>query len=159
MTAEDLNPDAVDEPEDLDGVEDFDAWRREQKAKRGAGKRVRIFGHVVEMPTSLPLGLTIELDKVAASSDMDDIKKIVGHVYGPNALDQWVAGGADLEDFQVLLAYGVASAAGQNLTFEDAAAKIADLRAQEAKRGKAPKKANKKGKKRGPGGGSPAAGA
>jgi hypothetical protein len=146
---------------DVDEVADFDAWRSEQRARRGGGKRVRVFGRVVEMPTSIPLGLTIDMDRLAGSDDLRDIQRVVGQVYGAQALDHWIEHGVELEDFQVLMAYGVATAGGQDITFDRAAELVAELRAKDAARQQARaegKDRKKKRKKRGPGGGSPAAG-
>ncbi|MGH3323263.1 MAG: hypothetical protein ACRDOV_02390 [Streptomyces sp.] len=145
---------------DVDGGEfdDFDAWRQAQRAKRGQGKRVRIFGRVVEMPTSLPLGLSLDLDELATSSEREDLERIVGEIYGADALDHWVSGDADVQDLQVLLAYGIAVASGmRDITFARAAEMVADLQ-RKAAEGQLPGKARKKSKKRGPGGGSPATG-
>lgn len=127
-------------------VEDFDAWREQQKAKRAGGRRVKVFGRVVALPSSLPLGLTISMDDLAGSSDIEDVQQVVGVLYGKGALDHWIAEGCDLEDFQVLMAWGVASASGQRITFDRAVELVA-----EAEKKKATAKAGKarKGKKKG----------
>jgi hypothetical protein len=144
------------DPDQADEVADFDQWREQQRRRRGGGKRVRAFGQLVELPTGMPLGLTLALDHLSGSSDLADIKRIVGQIYGADALDHWIANGVELEDFQVLLTYGIAAANGQAITFERAAELVAEARAKQEV--KAQGKARKKGKKRGPGGGSPAAG-
>ncbi|MGH2820564.1 MAG: hypothetical protein ACRDJ5_07925 [Actinomycetota bacterium] len=133
-------PRQPDEP-DLDEqeaaeVEDFDAWRAQQKAKRGTGRRVRVFGRVVTLPTSMPLGLTISMDTLSDSSDLKDVQHVVGELYGKGALDHWIKQGVDLDEFQVLMAWGVASANGQRITLDEAAALVAGA-AKKATTGKA----------------------
>lgn len=144
-----------DEPDDFGEVEDFDAWRSQQRAKRTGGRRVKVFGRVVALPTSLPLGLQLSLDDI---SNVDDVRRIVGILYGEDALDHWVECDVDMADFQTLMAWGMASADGQRITFDEAARLVAEATKEKAAAGKAraPKKAKKR--KRGPGGGSPAAG-
>jgi hypothetical protein len=140
---EDLDQDVA--PDELDDdIEDFELWRTKQKAKRKR-KRARIFGRVVTLPTSIPLGLSMDEAKLRRSSNEDDLKLIVGHLFGKDALEHWASQGADLEDFQVLLTYGYAHADGQDITFEEAAQIAAEARAEEEKReaGKARKKAKK----------------
>lgn len=137
-------------------VEDFDAWREQQKAKRGRGRRVRIFGQLVDLPSSMPLGLSISMDTLSESSDLADVQEVVGALYGRDALDHWIAEGVDLFEFQVLMAWGIAGASGKRLTFDEAADLVVEA---EKKKAATPGKAKKrKGKKRGPGGGSPATG-
>lgn len=138
-------------------VADFDQWREQQRRRRGGGHRVRAFGREVELPTSIPLGLTLDLDHLSGSSDLADIKRIVGQIYGADALDHWIDGGVELEDFQVLMAYGIAAANGQNITFERAAELVAEARAKQEAKAQGKGRKGKK-KRKGPGGGSPATG-
>lgn len=129
-------------------VEDFDAWRAQQRAKRTGGRRVKVFGTVVTLPSSLPLGVTLSMDDLGDSSDIDDVRDVVGILYGKDALDHWIAEGVDLDDFQILMAWGVASASGQNITFDRAAELVAEAEKKKATRGKAGKGKRKKKRKR-----------
>lgn len=139
-------PEPVDEDTTQD-VEDFDAWRAARKAARGGGKRTRVFGRLVTLPTSLPLGLITELEEASGSSSMDDVKTIVGRLYGEDALEYWSSTDADLEDFQILLGYGMSVAQGQNRTFDEIAATVEQALTEHEK--KAEEKAKKARKRSG----------
>lgn len=128
-------------------VEDFDAWRAQQKTKRAGGRRVKVFGRVVALPSSLPLGLTIGMDDLADSDSLEDVQQVVGVLYGRGALDHWIAEGCDLDDFQVLMAWGVASASGQHITFDRAVELVAEAGKKKATRGKAGKRKKPKRKR------------
>lgn len=142
------------EPPELEGqvvgsgeYDDFDAWRAARKAKRGLGKQTLVFGRMVTMPSTMPLGLQIELEENADSSDMDDTKRLVAYVYGEDALEFWISKDADLDDFQILLAYGLSCAQGQNLSFDQIADRI--TAANQAQQEQADRKAKKKRKRSG----------
>lgn len=118
---------------DVESTEDFDAFWREQDRK---GVRLsNVFGVDIELPAELPLRFEIEAKRLAASEDFDDIRHLVGVLFGDDALDQWTAAGMDVEQFGVLLMWGSANAAGQRMTLAEARV---EYHKQEAAKGKAP---------------------
>ncbi|MBA9003731.1 hypothetical protein [Thermomonospora cellulosilytica] len=142
-----IDADEVDEAGEAGETIDFNAWLATEQAARGGGKRIRVFGKVIALPTDLPLGFTLALDQTSESSDLDDVKKMVAALYGDDALDHWVKEGLGLFGFQVLLAYGSAVAAGQTVTLDEVAAKVREANKQR-EQGKAQKPGRgKKGKR------------
>ncbi|TDD25056.1 hypothetical protein E1287_37635 [Actinomadura sp. KC06] len=129
--------DALEAAEEAAEVEGFDAWRAQQQARRAGGRSTTVFGRVVTLPSSMPLGLSISMDNLSGSSDIKDVRKVVGALFGKGALDHWIASGVDLFEFEVLMAWGVASANGQHITFERAAELVKEAEARKAARGKA----------------------
>lgn len=88
-------------------TEDFDAFWSAQDRKPTSLKNV--FGVDVTLPPALPLRFEVEARKVAVSKDPDDTKRMVGILFGSDALDHWIARGMDLEQFAVLLMWGTAN--------------------------------------------------
>ncbi len=99
--------------------EDFEAF---WKAKRRKGSQLRkVFGADVVLPPSLPLQFEVEARKVQTSKDPEDTKRMVGILFGADAMDIWTAAGMDLDQFAVLLMWGTANTrkAG-SMTLDDA---------------------------------------
>lgn len=147
------NPTGTDEAGEYD---DFDAWL----ASQASGRRVKILGEIVTLPDDIPLGYRAKLTRAQHSDDEEEIKELVGLIFGEGALDRWTEANIGIRAFQTLLVYGDAHLAGKPVTFAEAAEavrKAAD--ADAGPEGKAPtgRKKTKKGR-RGPGGGSPATG-
>lgn len=109
---------------DEDGVVDFDAFWKKRDKKRPA-KRLRIFGQVVELPKSLPLQFELEARRVAKSKRDEDVHNLVAILFGADAYEAWAEAGMDLDQFQVLLAWGPRYIAGQQVTLEQVADELA----------------------------------
>lgn len=116
---------AGDELDELDGVEDFDAYWHHHKRK---GARVRIMGEVVELPPAMPLQFELEARRLQRSKRPEDVRKLVAILFGPTALDRWTARGMDSDQFQLLLAW-----APQRIALGDAAQTMAEVEAELAK--------------------------
>lgn len=87
--------------------EDFDAfWAT---ADRKPATLRNVFGVDVTLPPSLPLKFEVEARKAQDSKDENDTKRLVGILFGDNALDTWTEVGMDLEQFSVLLMWGTAN--------------------------------------------------
>lgn len=110
-------------PVDADGVEDFDAfWQSQTRTTRP----VRIAGQVVELPPAIPLQFSLESDRLAASENPDDVRYLVGLLFGDGQLDRWAAAGMDLQQFQVLLAWAPHRIQGGTMSLAEVAAKLAE---------------------------------
>lgn len=112
-------------PVDAEGVEDFDAFWSEQDRTR---VRVRIMGEVIELPPALPLEFELLAKKLAASSKEKDVHRLVGVLFGEQALGRWIAKGMDAEQFSVLLVWGPLRIAGKDVSLAEVAA---DVRAKD----------------------------
>lgn len=119
------NPTPHLDPE-VENFDDFDAWRRARLAARGETKPVTVFGREVVLPTGLPLGWTIEMETAAASDDPKIIRKMVGVLYGDDALDWFIEAGCTTDEFEILLAFGFAHADGKPVSFQRAAELVAE---------------------------------
>lgn len=126
---ENLTPDQ----DQLDGVEDFDAYWRDYGKK---GTPVRIMGDVVHLPASLPLRFQTEATRLQHSESLDDIAHLVSVLLPEDAdvLDRWLAKGMDVERLGVFLIYATQRIAGKSITFADAAEQYAEqLAAKQAR--------------------------
>ncbi|HEY3683471.1 MAG TPA: hypothetical protein VGL93_10550 [Streptosporangiaceae bacterium] len=125
--------DDADDQEDEGDAYDFDAWRASEAARRAAEDRprtVRLFGRSVPVPTSVPLGVAMHGGKSA--DDDKAVRASVAALYGADALTHWAENGATLDDLQVLLAWGMAVAAGREVSFERAVELLAEAKEKEA---------------------------
>jgi hypothetical protein len=104
------------------GTEDFDAFWEARNRKR---RRTNIMGQSIELPASLPLQFEMEARRVERSRNEDDIKRLVGILAGPDALDGWIERGLDAEQFAVLLAWLPRVIVGQKVTLAEIADAIA----------------------------------
>lgn len=120
----------VDEKLD-ESLEDFDAfWTGHDKRTR---TRVKIMGQIIELPKALPLQFELEARRLQRSKSDDDVRKLVGILFGADAMEKWAEAGMDLDQFKVLLAWGPRRIAGEHVTFGQVAAEVAEAeRASEA---------------------------
>lgn len=87
--------------------EDFMEFWAAQKRK--ATKLRNVFGVDVELPPSLPLDFELQAKAVEDSQDENETKKLIGVLFGDEALDHWTRSGIDLDQFAVLLLWGTAN--------------------------------------------------
>lgn len=107
------------------GAEDFDAfWRARDQSGKRKRKSTTIMGELVELPPSLPIWFELEAKRLQHSRDENDIRKLVGILFGEAALDKWAAAGMDGEQFAVLLAWAPLVIAGANITLAEVAASL-----------------------------------
>jgi hypothetical protein len=117
----------VSAPEvEAETYESWDAFWAEQAAKQ---RTETIRGITVPVPSDLPLSLQARLTDLQDSEDEDDVAELVGLLFGEGILDRWRAAGMGLLELQVVLAWGLAHAAGREVTFAQAHAMV--LRASE----------------------------
>jgi hypothetical protein len=91
-----------------------------------------ICGVEVLVPQDMPLNLAARLEQLEQSESEDDLHELVSLLFGEGALEDWTAEGMTVRQFQVALAWGIAHANGQNVSFAEAAARV-----QAAEQGKA----------------------
>lgn len=117
-----------------DGTEDFDAFWSSQKR---TGRRVRLFGEVVELPPALPLQFEMEARRLQRSKRDKDVTRLVGILFGEDALERYAAAGMDIEQFRLLLAWAPRAIAGQKgkdgqpLALAEVAAELAEADAED----------------------------
>lgn len=102
------------------GTEDFDAfWSSRTRRVR----KTRVMGQDVILPPALPLRFEMEARRVERSKSEEDVRRLVGILFGEDALDGWIERGMDSEQFAVLLAWGPRKIAGHDITL----AEVADM--------------------------------
>lgn len=112
---------ALPDVDPTEGVEDFDAFWAGLDRKR---KTTTIMGHAVTLPASIPLQFELEAKAVQRSKRTRDVKRLVGILFGEDALDRWAAAGMDQEQFMVLLAWAPRVIAGQNVSLAEVATEV-----------------------------------
>jgi hypothetical protein len=122
---------------DLEREDDFLAFWRDHRAKDAPETR-RILGVDVIVPTDLPLGIEDIATELQNSQDPDDIGRLVALIFGADIYGQWKSAGVSMPMLQVLFAWGMSNGAGKAISFEEAAALVADAEAKQAAEGKAP---------------------
>lgn len=115
-----------------DGMEDFDAF---WTARNRKGRRVRVMGEAIELPPSIPLQFELEARKLQRSKREKDVTKLVGILFGADAFEKWAEKGMDLEQFQLLLAWGPRAIVDASVTLEQVAEELAER--EDAKDGEA----------------------
>lgn len=100
------------------GTEDFDQFWQQRDRKRPA---TTIMGRRVELPPALPLRFEMEARLASRSKSEADVQRLVGILFGEDALEHWRDNGMDLEQFMVLLAWAPRVIAGQQVTLAEVA--------------------------------------
>lgn len=95
---------------DDESLEDFDAFWTAQDRKCPS---VKIMGKDYTLPAALPLQFELEARRLQRSKSDKDVHKLVGILFGADSYSEWVAAGMDIEQFQLLLAWGPRRIAGQ----------------------------------------------
>lgn len=113
-------PESQQGPKASEDAEDFDkfwatAQRREISLKN-------VMGVDVVLPPTLPLIFQAEQKRLKNAAPDDDkaIGRLVGLLFGQDAYQRWVAAGMDIEQFGVLLMWGVANCSGNYMTLSEA---------------------------------------
>jgi hypothetical protein len=99
----------------------FDAFWAEVEAAAAPPRMEIILGVTVQVPTRMTLRTRRALDGIdmGAASEAE-VRKVVGDLFGADALDAWVDAGMDDRQFGVVLAWGMASAMGRDITWREA---------------------------------------
>jgi hypothetical protein len=110
---------AVDGADEADDTQSFDDFWAEVQAETTAKTEV-ICGVEVLVPSDLPLGFSIRLNELQESESDEDVRELVALLFGEGALEDWMDAGMTGRQFQTVLAWGVARAQGQAITFRQA---------------------------------------
>lgn len=108
--------DGADETADSQSFDDF--WAEVQA--EATPKTETICGVEVLVPSDLPLGFSIRLDELQASESEEDVRELVALLFGEGALEDWIEADMTGRQFQTVLAWGVARANGQAISFREA---------------------------------------
>lgn len=109
-------------------------------ASVSAGRTETIRGVEVQTPTDIPLAMEMRLKALEDSEAEDDIREMVGLLFGADVLGEWRERGMGLLEFKTVLAWGMAHAGGSKVTFREAYDIVV---AAEADEGKAPSGQNR----------------
>lgn len=137
---------------------DFDRWRASRDTRSRIG--ITIGGREYRLPKQPPLMFTLERQRLQGELTEDDVRRLVGLLYGENALDEFAEAGLDHDDLGVLLLWGGANcgAETERVTLDEAYAEYERME-REAAEGKAPNRATRRAAaKRKPGSRSSASG-
>ncbi|MBB6415838.1 hypothetical protein [Streptomyces sp. AK010] len=90
------------------GTADFDAFFAEESATRPR-QSLTLYGTGYQLPESLPLMFTLQMERVQHSSDADDVRKMLATLYGADVLDTWAERGMTDRQLGVVLIYSAAN--------------------------------------------------
>lgn len=121
-------------------TEDFTQFWDNVRTQESGGKVLRnVFGIDVQLPTSLPLRFEMEARRLAMTEDDEEARRMVGYLFGNDALDHWIEQGCDTEQFGVLLMWGSANASGHDMSLSQAREEYRKaIQAKAARPGQAP---------------------
>ena len=125
---------------------DFDAFFAERKAARGPGAGFVFGGRTYTLPTETPLAYTLLLEANEERSDVAALREILTPLFGPDALEQWIAAGMGDEEFQIVLAWSMANLRSPgSMSMQQAAERVAEAEAGKARtpRNRAERRAKK----------------
>lgn len=135
-------------------VADFDAFFAEQARPKRKGVPLRLFGRTYILPASLPALFTLQLHRVQHSARPEDIRRLIGSLFGPEAVDVFTEAGMEDRELGIVLLWSTANVAEPHSISMERAAQLYDER--EAAKGKAaPRPARTKPKNKGKGKGRP----
>lgn len=129
-------------------VADFDAFFTEQ-TERKTGAALRLYGREYVLPASLPLLVTLQMERLKDSSDPGDIRRLLGSLFGPDALDSWADQGMDDRQLGIVLIWSTANCRNPGSISMDDAARLYDERLATSE-GKAPNRAARRESTRNP---------
>lgn len=117
---------------------DFDAFFAEESATRPR-QPLTLYGTTYTLPDSLPLMFTLQAERVHASSDPRDVRRMLATIFGADPLDEWAARGMTDRMFGIVLIYAGANIkVPGSLSIEGAATLYDEQERRAAEAGKAP---------------------
>lgn len=87
---------------------DFDAFFAEQDTSRPR-ESFTLYGTRYVLPDSLPLMFTLQAERVQDSNDPNDVRKMLGTLFGGDTLDTWAEHGMTDRQFGIVLIYSAAN--------------------------------------------------
>ncbi|MFI0736410.1 hypothetical protein ACH4S9_46685 [Streptomyces sp. NPDC021225] len=116
-------------------VADFDAFFAEQAEPERQGVPLKLYGRTYVLPPSLPALFTLQLHRVQHSARPDDIRRLLGSLFGPDAVGHWAEAGMSDRQLGIVLLWSTANVAEPGAVSMERAARLYDER--EAAKGKA----------------------
>lgn len=111
-----------------------ESWDEFWDEVQGAGTET-IRGVDVPIPTDVPLILEQRLHALQDEQSEEALREMLGLLFGPDVLDQWIDNGMGVMELKTALAWGMAHATGTKVSFREA---YEQVRVAEADEGKAP---------------------
>ncbi|MEU6238191.1 hypothetical protein [Kitasatospora sp. NPDC047058] len=133
MTDDELDLDHQEQPDG--GCADFDAFFAEQAAN-GPAETIQLYGRTYRLPDALPLMFTLQMERLQASDDPDDVRAMLRTLVGEDALDHWAEQGMTDKQLGVVLIYAAATVRRPGSITMQRAAELYDQ--QNTAAGKAP---------------------
>ncbi|MFI1191539.1 hypothetical protein [Streptomyces californicus] len=130
MTEQPIEPDEVEVE-----VADFDAFFAEQAEPEPKGHPLKLYGRTYTLPPTLPALFTLQLHRVQHSARPEDIRRLLGSMFGPDAVDHWTEAGMSDRHLGIVLLWATANVAEPGVVSMSRAAQLYDER--EATKGKA----------------------
>ncbi|MEU9306957.1 hypothetical protein [Streptomyces sp. NPDC048256] len=87
---------------------DFDAFFAEQDTSRPR-ESFTLYGALYVLPDSLPLMFTLQAERMQNSNDPNDVRKMLGTLFGGDTLDVWAEAGMTDRQFGIVLIYSAAN--------------------------------------------------
>ncbi len=84
------------------------------------GRTETIRGVEITVPTDIPLAMEQRMAELRESEDEESFAELIALLFGVDALSDWRSNGMGLRELKTVLAWGVAQADGQELTFQQA---------------------------------------
>ncbi|QMP84118.1 tail assembly chaperone [Streptomyces phage Alderaan] len=139
----------IEQPDRAPQTADFDAFFAEQ-AEQQPRQALALFGRTYTLPESLPILFTLQAERLQASEDPNDVRRMLTALYGGDVLDEWAEHGLTDKQLGILLIWSAAAIRSPGKVSMERAA---ELYAEQAT-GKAPgpnraTRRSKKGKKAG----------
>lgn len=135
-------------------VADFDAFFAEQAEPEKQGVPLKLYGRTYVLPATLPALFTLQLHRLQSSARPEDIRRLLGSLFGPDAVDHWTEAGMSDRHLGIVLLWSTTNVAKPGAVSMERAAQLYDER--EAAKGKAtPRPAQGKPRPKGKGKGKP----
>lgn len=96
------------------------AIEAKRAAEQGAAATTVIRGVTVQVPTSLPMRVDRDIERMSASTDLADIQALLVTLFGSDVLDAWIDAGMHEDEFRVALLWALSHGKGRGLTFAQA---------------------------------------
>jgi hypothetical protein len=116
---------------------DFDAFFAEQDTSRPR-ESFTLYGTRYVLPDSLPLMFTLQAERVQDSNDPNDVRKMLGTLFGGDTLDTWAEHGMTDRQFGIVLIYSAANVRTPGSVTMQRAAELHDEQERARAAGKAP---------------------
>ncbi|SDT69798.1 hypothetical protein SAMN05216371_3857 [Streptomyces sp. TLI_053] len=133
MIDDELDLDHQDQP--AGRCADFDAFFAEQATTEHA-ETFQLYGRTYRLPDALPLMFTLQMERLQASDDPDDVRSMLRTLVGEDALDHWAEQGMTDRQLGIVLIYAAATVRRPGSITLQRAAELYDQ--QNAAAGKAP---------------------